>query len=213
MLETSILHIKNSKRYSCSDSWKHRVSGNVIELSVNSVEITDKRKYRCSVITIGQVIKAIADRIEADGSQYHIQSFPSLENPKIIASVRIGSNGFSPKHPYFLNASEKENISHSDLLQILCSKYQFQVYSLPSSKIPASIATDGAKQWFVLSSVFDNPFIWLNLGYLKEIFIRFLSHEKPIQRILFDDLCHLEEDLQSDLHLPDNLKLQAIAGF
>lgn len=213
MLETSILHIKNSKLYNCSDSWKHRVSGNVVELSVDAGEISDRSRYRCSVITIGQVIKALSERIEADGSQYHIQSFPSLENPEIIASIRKGSNGFSPKNPYFFKTDHKKKILPVELLDILAAKYQFKLDSISVTTLPADIGLEPDKRFYSLSSVFDNPFIWLNLGYMKETFIRTRFTGKVKPAVIFNDLCAMNETEKSDFNLPENLRLQAIAGF
>lgn len=213
MLETSILHIKNSKRYNCSDSWKHRVSGNVVELSVDPGEISDRSRYRCSVITIGQVIKALSERIEADDSQYHIQSFPSLENPEIIASIRKGSNGFSPKNPYFFKTDHKKKIQPVELLGILATKYQFKLGPISVDTMPVDFGLTHQKNLYSLSSVFDNPFIWLNLGYMKEIFIRTRFSGKVNSAVIFNDLCCMNDTDKPDFSLPENLRVQAIAGF
>ncbi|TVQ66866.1 MAG: hypothetical protein EA360_05135 [Balneolaceae bacterium] len=212
MLESTILHIRKSRLYNCSDSWRHRVSGNVLELSVNAGETTDKPRYRCSVITIGQVLKTLSDRIEANGSQYHIQSFPSLENPEIIASIRTDSSGFSPKNPYFYKPEGNENELPDKLLGILAIKYQFQLHPIPEETLPNEMRDPKIKNWFSLSSVFDNPFIWLNLGYMKEIFLHSKITQGNGNSLAFNDLCNLPDGRKPEIALQEKLQLQAIAG-
>lgn len=190
MLKTWIENIKKQRDHYECDSWKYNISGNLLELSVLPAYSKNNEKYRCAVIYIGQVIQALTCEIEKSGYQFHIQSFPSLENPSLVASIRIDkkgdSNFFSKENVYnklpdFDNTTEcitiMRNLAEWLQLKLLDSKPElFQ-------KISGKEAPEGSNHYTLLSE-YDNPFTWLKIGYWKEMIYsdcrNYLNNKQPV---------------------------------
>src|SRR5690625_5312596 len=72
-----------------TELWHYRVSGNILELTVQLSSRRDRKGYRTAVISAGQAIRTLTSRLEELGHYTLIQSFPSLEHPELVASVRL----------------------------------------------------------------------------------------------------------------------------
>lgn len=190
MLKTWIENIKKQQDHYECDSWKYNISGNLLELSVLPAYSKNKEKYRCAVIYIGQVIQALTCEIEKSGYQFHIQSFPSLENPSHVASIRIdkkgNSNFFSKENGYNTLPDFDKTTGCVTIMSNIADWLQLKLLdSKPDlfQKISGKNAPEGSKH-FALLSEYDNPFTWLKIGYWKEMIYsdckNYLNQNPPV---------------------------------
>ncbi|MCC5904578.1 MAG: hypothetical protein JJU13_00095 [Balneolaceae bacterium] len=169
MLDEWIRELRLKNDYSVGEKWKYQVSGNAIEFSVPRASIFEKEVFRNAVITIGRVLKALSRKIEESNCQFHIQSFPNLENPEIIASIRM-----DPKNKHrqtFPDIQSAENVDDIiSKLKSISKEYQFELIHLAEKENLTDQYQEliEGRECYALVSKFDNPFSWLNLGYLKE---------------------------------------------
>jgi hypothetical protein len=168
MMDEWIQAIRLKNKDNDAGEWRYQVSGNAIELSVPRNVIHNKEAYRCSVITIGQVLKILAQKIEEAEFQYLIQSFPNLENPQVIASIRMDSSKHT-RVPFPDLATAGSPLEPVHKLRTIAEKYQFELDEVTEAGevFPRGITIQNGGRCYALFSRFDNPFTWLNLGYLK----------------------------------------------
>lgn len=214
MLKDWILNIKKSGHHFCSDVWKYRISGNVIELSVSPQLIKKQREYRCAIITIGQILKDLSIKVERTGSSYHIQSFPNLEAPEIIASIRMEHRTGNSKDPFPVLEKEIFEYSIEEKLFSITKKYQFDIVK---SDIPLRMSLNlesfENKTWFVMTSKHDNPFTWLNLGSWKAS-MQSNGQVIPYKESIFVfEFCSREEWERIKLTFPVKDHLQAVIAI
>lgn len=214
MLKDWILSINKSSHLYCSSEWKYRVSGNVVELSVAPQLIKKKREYRCAVITIGQILKDLSIKVEKSGSSYHIQSFPNLEAPEIIASIRTVGRIGNSKDPFPVLGKEIFDYTGEEKLRSISKKYQFDIAKtdLPL-KMSLNFKSFENKTWFVMTSKHDNPFTWLNLGSWKAS-MQSNGQVIPNKEIIFVfEFCSREEWERIKLTFPVKDHLQAVIAI
>jgi len=214
MLKNWILNIKNNSHYFGSTQWKYRVSGNLLELSVQPQLNEQKKEYRCAVITIGQILKALSIKVERTGSGYLIQSFPNLEAPEIIATIRLEDRIESSKDPFPILQSEIYNYSGEEKLRSITEKYQFDI---AKTDLPFSMDLDlesfKDKTWFVLTSKHNNPFTWLNLGNWKESLQSGGDVIPNKELFIIFDFCCRQEWERINLSFPVKDHLQAVIAI
>ncbi|MEX0944735.1 MAG: hypothetical protein WDZ38_03610 [Balneolaceae bacterium] len=214
MLHEWILQIREDSHYYCSETWKYRISGNVLELSV-PLEYTRKKEiYRCSVITVGQILKSLSCKIDQTGSHYLIQSFPNLESPALIASIRMEDQLIKNVDPFPTLPEKCDFESEKSKLITLSQKYQFELTQI---EMPAQLQPftneDPNRHWFALTTTSDNPFIWLKLGNWKETILKNCNNELNIESPRIVDFCLSPEFKSIDLNLPDKTKIQSLLVF
>lgn len=215
MLKEWILKIQQDSDHYCSDTWKYHISGDVLELSILPQYTRNKQIYRSSVITIGQVLRAISCKIEDADSHFLIQSFPSIESPEIIASIRMDKNSY---HNDTFPSCDPEYDKTSTLSRVktISDLYQF---SLKESDPPDDLfipegVDKNSHSWYALISKFDNPFTWLNVGYWKETLLRGCRESSKIQESpTLIDFCDDSKWNRPASKLPDNGKLQALIAI
>lgn len=214
MLKDWILNIKKSSLHFCSDEWKYRVSGNVVELSVAPQLINNQKDYRCAVITIGQILKDLSIKIERSGSSYHIQSFPNLEAPEIIASIRMEEQIGNSKDPFPVLEKEVFEFSGEEKLRSITKIYQFDIVKTDIPlKMDLDLQSFEKKSWYVMTSKHDNPFTWLNLGSWKA---SMQSNGQVIPNkasIYIFEFCSREEWEHFKLSFPVSDHLQAVIAI
>jgi hypothetical protein len=215
MLKEWILNIQQDSDHYCSETWKFHISGNVLELSILPQFTKNKQIYRSSVITIGQVLRAISCKIEDAESHFLIQSFPSIESPEIIASIRMDKNSY---HNDSFPSCDPEYDSTSILsrIEVVSGLYQFTLMESdpPDDKFIPEGMDKNSHSWYALTSKFDNPFTWLNVGYWKETMLRGCregvnTHESAT----LIDFCNHSKWNRPALKLPGNGKLQAFIAI
>jgi hypothetical protein len=199
-----------------SDCWKYHLSGNVIELSVLPAYMKQKESYRCSVIAVGQVLQALSTKIEQEDLNFHIQSFPSLENPEIVASIRMDEKGeFTGK----LSSQEEkrsEPESASDVICNLAKEFQLEtkVVDILDPQLSKEIPFKDYNTWLIVQSVFNNPFTWLKIGYLVEsLRNKYFYQSEENEDLYIADLCSSDIDQYPDLGIPENKYLQSLIGI
>lgn len=198
-----------------SDCWKYHISGNVIELSILPDYMKQKKTYRCSVIYVGQVLKALSKKIEKENLNFHIQSFSNLENPEIVATIRTDEkNEFTGNS----NLKEKSYDSKQDvasLIQTIAKKYKLEVQEVEAtSQLNLNeISTENYPRWVAVYSTFNNPFTWLNIGYFKEYLRKEFAGLSSLQKCCFLDFCDSKANDFSSLKIPESKYVQLLIGI
>src|SRR5690625_7453065 len=70
-----------------TELWHYRVSGNILELTVQLSSRRDRKGYRTAVISAGQAIRTLTSRLVELGHYTLIQIFHRLELTYLIESV------------------------------------------------------------------------------------------------------------------------------
>ena len=203
MLKKWIEEIRDQPDLYKSNCWKYHLSGNVIEFSIMPAYMKRKKSYRCSVIAIGQVLNALSRKIEEEQLNFHIQSFPNLENPEIVATIR------SDLKNDFTDCSQAKKINgrqKQDTLSIIHShakKYQLDMQTIENTLDLDSqiIPFDDYLNWIVLYSSYNNPFTWLNIGYLTESLRSDFSYTSKPEHLCIFDFCSLDKEKSSKYKL------------
>lgn len=214
MLKKWIDKIRNQPNLYKSEAWKYHISGNVIEISILPVFLKDRKSYRCSVIAIGQVLKSLSCRIEKRESNFHIQSFPSLENPGLVATLRMDEHSSFSRSTNHKRLTSLKECTPAVTISTLAKQHQLEIQELtePIEFQSEDLNFDDYHSWFALYSSFNNPFIWLNIGYLKESIQHDCHNLLGIQESTFVDCCSTLEDEKPILQAPENKYFQSIIG-
>jgi hypothetical protein len=152
--------------------WNYRISGNVMELVVESPYEMDRTTFRMAVIKIGMVLQALSRLLDENNQNYLIQSFPTLENLRLVAAIRIQKGEKNIGNNNFLSVSPE--IKKENIFDILCNyarRYNLQFSEIQNSKLPDILKPNdsGNSKWYIVSSRQDNPFMWINIGYCLEL--------------------------------------------
>jgi hypothetical protein len=181
-----------------TEQWKYHVSGNSIELSIPRPSIFDKEKYRSSVITTGQVIKSLAQTLDDLGCHFHIQSFPNFENPEVIAVIRIENE--QRKKPVFPETdSDSTPSDFASILEQVARQYHFHTDEIHPEEfftLPEDKPFETQKCIALLSNT-DNPFTWLNIGYMKESLLTLCCNQPNGSLQFAIDICESKKRKRS----------------
>ena len=214
MLKDWILNIKDKSHFFHSNDWKYRISGNVLEFYVPPELVNQKRKYRCAVITIGQILRSISNKAEKSGAACIIQSFPSLEAPEIIASIRIEDRVENSENPFPILKKELFNYLGEERLRAISKTYHFDIIKSDKPfETNLNFQSFENKTWFIITSKQDNPFTWLNLGNWKESLQYIDPALMTMGSIYVFDLCSHEEWKRIQLKFPVKDHLQALIAI
>lgn len=215
MVKQWIELIKKDEDRLKNDLWSYNISGNVIEFLALPSHGKEREAYRCSVIKIGQVLQALSVRINKTNVQYHIQSFPNIENFSLIASIRVNHQPVesAAKLPGVDSSPAVEN--QFQLLLSLASNNQLMLDEIPEScqKHYAIHQREDIQKWFVLSSDFDNPFTWLKIGYWIEMISQTLTFSDVSAVRITTNLYQRDNPPPQKYTCHSGKYLQAIAGL
>lgn len=214
MLRKWIEEIRNKTDLYKIESWKYQISGNVIEISILPAYLKDKKKYRCAVISVGRVLKALTCKLEQRDSNFHVQSFPTLENPGVVASIRIDESRELVQKPASFMSKSFEEKDPEILLHELAREYQLEIVKIQGSDIleRTGLNQEDFNSWFGLFSAHNNPFTWLNIGYWKESFQDDCHNQFPSREYKVIDFCDAGYEDQS-LFKQNNRFLHSIIGL
>jgi len=151
--------------------WKHQLSGHVLDLFVESPYHIDKVSYRKAVVKIGMVLQALSARFQENKCSYHIQSFPSLEDSRHVASIRVVKSKEQGKDQH-IASSKADNTAISKIHKMIefASENQLKMLKIDESALPDNIIKPSEpKLWYALCSEYNNPFTWLKVGYWQEM--------------------------------------------
>jgi len=172
------------------DFWSLELSGNILELSVPPPRESKVDEYRRSVIKIGKIIQQIRNEQKAGLPKPTVQLFPNLMDIRLIAVLRPAENGrhtedsftnqkFDITFEQFIKNNTEESSIFADCIDT--DSEILQQLNLKSSP-------DQYKA-FVISSLVNNPFIWVRTGYILEnISTYFNRREINIKPEIFDNL-------------------------
>jgi hypothetical protein len=214
MLKKWIDEIRKQSDLYKADCWKYHISGNVIELSILPAYMKQKKTYRCSVISVGQVLIALSEKIEKEQLNFHIQSFSNLENPEIVATIRTDK-----KNEFTDNFNLQEKIKDTDqdvasLIRTLAKKYKLEVREVEASQVNIKeIPTEKYPRWIAIYSSFNNPFTWLNIGYFKESLRKEFTGRPASKKSCILDFCDSKVYKYSNLKIPETKYIQSLIGI
>lgn len=214
MLKKWIDEIRNQPDLYKSECWKYHLSGNVVEISILPEYLKKKRLYRCSVINVGQVLQALSKKIEEKNLNFHIQSFPNLENPEFVATIRIDQKESFTNKNNLPQANYSNQNDAESILKKLTELYKFSLRKIdnPSNlEVEEKISFENYEHWFIIYSIHNNPFTWLNVGYLKES-LRDQNLQSITDSLTIFDLCPLNIDQYTNLQMPQEY-VQALVGI
>ena len=196
MLENWILKIRDDAEMYLSHTWRYQISGNSIELSVLRPYLKNKEAYRSTVIAIGRVLKALSRKIESSSAQFLIQSFPSIDNHEVVASIRMDENSTVENSIKSLPKTAKEE-TYQEMLNRVTEFYQLKIVQA-EPELMKSCGIDKhnyqKKNWQLVTSKTDNPFTWLNVGFWQESITK-RSSEKPL---FITDFCRNTETAKNN---------------
>lgn len=215
MLKKWIDEIRTQSNLYKADCWKYHLSGNVIELSILPAYMKQNESYRCSVIAVGQVLNALSKKIEKEHLNFHIQSFPNLENPEIVATIRTDEKNEFTGNSKWKEKKESQEQDTIAMIKTLAKRYRLDVQQVEkSSKTKLNeISLKNYSVWMVLYSTFNNPFTWLNIGYLKELLRDEFSESTPSEYLCIVDFCSIDYEQYPNLQIPENKYIQSLIGI
>lgn len=215
MLEDLIHEIRNDTKYDPPNFWRYRLSGNVLELSVLPELTKDRGVYRCTIISIGQILTALSGKIEDSKAPFLIQSFPNIESPEVIASIRIEEKKFPATQPVSVLNNSPDNTPLLETIEAIAAKFRLRISSVKT--VPAPIQHELPENktliFFEIRSSFDNPFTWLNFGYFKETLQQLCISKKPDETLQIFDFCTAPSHSQLHKKINSSGYLQGYAAI
>jgi hypothetical protein len=216
MLQKLIKEIKNEQLNAGSNKWTYRASGNVLELLVLPQFVHNKKAFRCSVISAGQALAALKTQYNKAAEELFIQTFPNIENPQVICSIRVDDSGYSksdtaPEPVIFKNKCS----SIDDYLQKTAENFHLSTQSayLPDEAIKLISASSRFNHTYIFVSKLDNPFTWLNVGYCKEAVSQYMKLHEPDKPFFLYHFSHQREEFKKHTDLKNGTHLQGIIGY
>jgi hypothetical protein len=152
-----------------------RVTGNQLELSVSPDPGKERVSYRNAVIQVGQILHKVEQHSKITGVYTHVNTFPSLEESRLIATVRFTNEPKPKRHQE--DKTDLTNITPlSDKLKSIAKTYGLTINTSDCSNLKALTAenntlekiVDTCEQCFTITSAYDNPFVWLKTGLYVE---------------------------------------------
>lgn len=169
MLRDLIRDVAQRPNHAPGQLWDYRFSGSTLEMMVTPDYTDDPEAYRNGVIQTGRVLQALEKELTGSGRILQIQSFPSLDESRLVALARLQRtygpeiNGHqapsdpAPAEPLLKSFASQLSLSYQQLPEDTLKNLQTRVdFRLPNLTSPTS--------FFVLCSAIDNPFIWLKTG-------------------------------------------------
>ena len=173
MLKKWIHQIRLNPVHYGTSLWNYHLSGHVLDLFVESPYLRDKKSYREAVVKIGMVLQAITNKLDEHESPYLIQSFPSLEDLRIVASIRIDKRGETQNNaPPKKKKSDTEQVRETKLNSLIkfAKSNQLQLIGIVKPNLPGHHKIPNITiNWYALCSKINNPFTWLKAGYWQEM--------------------------------------------
>jgi hypothetical protein len=212
-----INQIKREQLNAGSDKWTSRSSGNLLELLVLPQYVHNKKAFRCAVISAGQALAALKTEYNKAGKEIFIQTFPHIENPRVICSIRFDDIGYSksdlaPEPVIFekkcpdIDAYLHKTAQHFHL----CTQSAY--LNEEALKLINSDSTTLSHTYLLVSSL-DNPFIWLNVGYWKEAVTQYMRLHETNKKYFLYHFSHQRDDFKKYTDLKNGTYLQGFIGF
>lgn len=182
--------LRKIEKESDRDCWSSEYSGNILELSVPPAREGKVDEYRKCVIQIGKIIQQIRNEHKSGTPKPAVQLFPNLMDIRLIAVLRPAENGsfnedsFSePLYDVSIEEFLKNNTQESSLYADTLDAGEEILEQLNVSDLPDQFKA------FVISSMVNNPFIWVRTGYILENILAYFRINKPSEKpIIIDNL-------------------------
>ena len=182
--------IRKIEKESERDCWSSEYSGNILELSVPPTREGKVDEYRKCVIQIGKVIQQIRNEHKSGTPKPAVQLFPNLMDIRLVAVLRPAENdrftecSFSePQYDLSIEEFLKNNTRESSVYADTLGADKEILEQLNVSGSPDQYKT------FVISSIVNNPFIWVRTGYILENISAYFRKNKTTEKPeIFDNL-------------------------
>lgn len=211
-----IKEIKNAQLNAGSGKWTYRSSGNVLELLVLPQYVHNKNAFRCSVISAGQALAALRKQYSRANEELFVQTFPNIENPKVICSIRIDDSGYSKSDSAPASVIFENSFGTIDeYLLKTAGNFQLGIQDAYLSDETLKLISGHTRfdHLLLLVSKLDNPFTWLNVGYWKEAVNQYLKCHKSKKDFFLDHFSDHREEFKKYTDLKSGLHLQGIISY
>ena len=161
------------------DFWSLELSGNILELSVPPPRESKVDEYRRSVIKIGKIIQQIRNEQKAGLPKPTVQLFPNLMDIRLIAVLRPAENG---RHTEDSFTNQKFDISFDEFIKNNTEESSIFADTLnPDNEILQHLNINRSSEQYkacVISSLVNNPFIWVRTGYILENILTYFNKKE-----------------------------------
>jgi hypothetical protein len=171
MLKQWIYQIRQHPEHYGTAFWKYQLSGQVLDLFIQAPYHLDKASHRGGVVKIGMVLQALSAKFHQNECSFLIQSFPSLEDSRHVASIRVVKSKEKEKDRLIESfKADSTAISKINKMIEFASENELKMLEIEASDLPDNfIKSSKSRSWHVLCSEYNNPFIWLKVGYWQEV--------------------------------------------
>ncbi|TVR29968.1 MAG: hypothetical protein EA390_08860 [Balneolaceae bacterium] len=171
MLKQWIHQIRHHPEHYGTAFWKYQLSGQVLDLFIEAPYHLDKVSYRRGVVKIGMVLQALSAKFQENKCCYLIQSFPSLEDSRHVASIRVVKSKDQQKDRNIESCkADSTAISKIHKMVEYASENELKMLKVEASDLPDNLINHSeSRSWYALCSEYNNPFTWLKVGYWQEM--------------------------------------------
>lgn len=210
-LKKWIDEIRTENKEYAAGNWMCRYSGDTAEFIVHPHVIYHTDRFKHTVIRIGMILTRLSNKMEETGYVFHVQTFPSLEDLKIVASIRLNVNLSQGNNSLNNNSLKKpsaaeagKHLSAAEILNNKARHHRLELVpilndkELPQLEAPSPSAGDSGS-WYLIGSSHDNPFTWLHVGFFaEELFLSSGSSDpdKPPSIISGSELTEIRKKLE-----------------
>jgi len=182
-LKKWIDEIRAENKEYAANNWMCRYSSDTVEFIVHPHVIYHADRFKHTVIRIGMILTRLSKFMDEVGYLFHIQTFPSLEDLKIVASLRLNVNLSQGSNHHNKNSANKpseaptgKRCSSADVLNKRARRHNLDVVPVSENIDLPQLATPSTgnsnNSWYLVGSSNDNPFTWLHTGfYAEELFL------------------------------------------
>lgn len=194
-----------------------RISGDILELSTTVAYHRDPDQYRQAVIKAGQLLQALEYYSVINGRNLMVQSFPNLEETRLIAIARLPEDrslNREDAHSLLIDDNSiivilKSVASHHGLFFNPATVNSGSVKDL--QKLATGLPeTESLSDYFSLCSTTDNPFIWLKTGQWIELVRQISALNSHVNLPEICDTIPLESRSRLSLYFEDCSFTQAL---
>lgn len=174
-LKKWIDEVRAEKNEYAAGYWMCRYSGDTVEFLIHPHVVFQTDRYKHTVIRIGMLLKRLSEKMDETGYVFHIQTFPSLDDLKTVATIRLNVNISQGKSKNQSSETDsgtktKQVLTSDQKLQQRAKKHNLQLIEIIDEDNLQQLEeiSDKLKAWYVIGGYHDNPFAWLHAGFLAE---------------------------------------------
>jgi hypothetical protein len=174
-LKKWIDEIRAERNEFAAEYWMCRYTIDTAEFLIHPHVVYQPERFKHTVLRIGMILTRLSAKMEEAGYVYHIQTFPSFEDLKAVASIRLNINfsqGTSKKQttPPKKASNSIADLSSNEALKQKAKQHNLQLIPMENNGgLHSLVNLSGSfNAWYIIGGHHDNPFAWLHAGFLTE---------------------------------------------